>query len=51
MYSGELLSQQQGGSMRNESTHLLVPATDHAAHGEAHAPVLAHHVGEQFGGC
>ena len=37
--------------MKNESTHLLVPATDHAAHGEAHAPVLAHHVGQQFGGC
>lgn len=33
-----------------ESPHLFVPATDHTTHGEAHAPVLAHHVGEKFGG-
>lgn len=40
-----------GGTWRMKSTHLLIPTTDHTAHREAHAPVLAHHVGQQLGGC
>lgn len=40
-----------GWGAQAQATHLLVPATDHAAHGEAHAPVLEHHVGKQLGGC
>ena len=47
---GKLTSHPHLGIRSREGTHLLVPATDHAAHGEAHAPVLAHHVGEQLGG-
>ena len=48
---GKLTSHPHVGIWRREGTHFLVPATDHAAYGEAHAPVLARHVGEQFGGC
>lgn len=30
-------------------TDLFVPATDHAPHGQAHASVAQHHVGQQLG--
>lgn len=51
VHNGETDLSSTEGRWGVESTHLLVPAADHAAHGQAHAPVLAHHVGEQFGGC
>lgn len=31
--------------------YLVVPANDHAAHGEAHASVSQHHVTQQLRGC
>lgn len=31
--------------------YLLVPATDHATHRQAHASITKHHIGQQLGSC